>query len=253
MSIGFSIDFKDSRPREYWSMQRIFADKLHLVSREIGEPTKDDRTERVPYSSVTYNFDDLCGTSYGERTLKYEYELLSFGGFRARETAERIFMEIKRALRWRGRMELHDDAFPDFIFEVRAPAVSMTHPQNGVYRITLTFQASPAMLPVQISPALIIRLHDRKYPDINGDNAVTAADAALILTAAENIAAGEPSGLTEAQEILADADRDGTITEADALLVQEYAAAVSAGDFEDNDRSWYLWLRRHFRLQEAVC
>lgn len=253
MSIGFSIDFKESHPREYWNMQRVFDGKLHLVSREIGEPKKDDRTERAPYCSVTYNFDDLCGASYSERTLKYEYELLSFGGFKARKAAERIFAGIKRALRWRGRLELHDDAFPDFIFEVREPAVSMTHPQNGVYLITLTFQASPAMLPLQISPALIIRLHDRKYPDINGDNAVTAADAAMILTAAENIAAGEPSGLTEAQEILADADRDGTITEADALLVQEYAAAVAAGEFEDNDRSWYLWLRRHFRIQEAVC
>ena len=252
MSIGFSIDFKDSHPHEYWNMQRCFADKLHLVSREIGEPKKDDHTERVPYSSVTYNFDDLCGISYGERTLKYEYELLSIGGFRAREAAERIFTGIKRALCWRGCLELHDDAFPDYIFEVRAPAVSMTHPQNGVYRITVIFQASPAMLPVQISPVLLIRLHDRKYPDIDGDDAITAADAALILTAAEHIAAGEPSGLTAAQEILADADRDGTITEADALLVQEYAAAVSAGYVEDTDRSWYLWLRRHFRLQEAV-
>lgn len=244
---GFAIDFGTAHPCGYWFPQRLFPD-MNLLSAEIGEPPKDSHTERVPFSNITHHFE---GESYGERTLTYQYELLIFRGYRAQQT-EFTITQIKQLLRWNGVLPLHDTMYPAFFFEAYAPTVSMKHPQNGVYTVTFTFKANPAMLPKVLSTPLFLRLKDWKYPDINGSGHVTAADAAMILTAAENIAAGQASGLTQAQEILADADRDGTITEADALLVQDYAAAVSRGQFTDTAQNWYLYLQRYFRLKEAV-
>lgn len=242
MSKGFSIDFLD-RNHGFWSPAGT---GLKLLSRSIGDPPRDDHTERVPYSNITHDFDDFHGASgYGERTLVYKYDFLC----RDCRRAEQILVQIKRKLRWRGRRDLYDDAFPDYHFEVREPTVKAEDGQFTVHFITITFKAAPAMLPNQV-PAL--RESEQRYPDLNGDGAVTAADAAIILTAAENIAAGKPGGLTAAQELLADADLDGTVTEADSVLVLQYAAAVSAGEFADTPEQWQRYLRRYFAVKGGV-
>lgn len=248
---GFALYFGSEHPCGYWSPERI-CPQLHLLSKEIGEPVRDTRTERVPYSTTTFHFDDICGVGYGERTLKYQYEMMSKGGRNDKKPVEYVYAEIKKALRFSGIRELRDMMFPGFFFEAHAPTVQLRHPQNSVFYIDITFSANPAMLPETLSSPLAMRLQDWKYPDVNGDGAVTAADSALILGAALNIAAGRASGLTAAQEALADADRDGSITPSDAALVQEYAAAVSMGQFPDNSASWYAYLQRYFRLKEAV-
>jgi hypothetical protein len=80
------------------------------------------------------------------------------------------------------------------------------------------------------------------FPDIDGDGLVTAADAEMIATAAANIGAGEPSGLTKAQERRADADLDGAITASDAETVQAFAAAVGAGDYTNDPAGWLAFL-----------
>ena len=51
---------------------------LRILSRKIGSPPKDDHTERVPYSNITYNFDGIYGASYGERILSYRLEFIEF-------------------------------------------------------------------------------------------------------------------------------------------------------------------------------
>ena len=79
-------------------------------------------------------------------------------------------------------------------------------------------------------------------PDVDGDGFVTANDAQIILDAAARIAAGEPSGLTPEQELLADADRDGTITAVDGQLVLSFATAVGAGDYTDDADGWLAFL-----------
>lgn len=79
-------------------------------------------------------------------------------------------------------------------------------------------------------------------PDVDGDGFVTAADSALILTAAAHIGAGEPSGLTPEQELRADADRDGSISPLDAQLVDQFTAAVGAGDYTDDADGWLAFL-----------
>jgi hypothetical protein len=90
------------------------------------------------------------------------------------------------------------------------------------------------------------------YPNVNGDATVSAVDAALVLSAAAKIGAGEPSGLTPEQEVKADADRDGMITAADAALIQEYAAKCGSGKYENSPDGWALFLNIKIGYKEKV-
>lgn len=221
---------------------------LRMVSRSIGEPKKDSRTERVPFSNTTYDFSRLYGQeTYSERTLLYEFDLLTSD----KRIAQLAAVKLQKDLCWFGYKELRDSLLPDCHFDVRAPDITFTNKEPGVYIFKFTFSAYPAMLPNQTAPVLLIP-GNRRYPDINGDGHVTAADAALILTAAEKVAAGLPTGMTAQQQANADADLDGVITEHDALLVLDYAAAVSAGEFADSAESWYAYIRRYFMRKEGV-
>lgn len=241
MNAGFAIDFGEMQG--FWSPATL---GFRLLSKQIGEPPKDNRTERVPYSNITYDYDALYGaSSYDERTLTYTFDLVN----RHHRNVQFLLSDLRHHLRWNGLRDLHDSSYPDYHFEVHAPTVKAEDGQHTVLTVTITFKALPAMLPNQL-PALT--QSEQRYPDVNGDGHVTAADAALILTAAEAIAKGESSGLTPEQELLADADIDGAVTEADSLLVLQYVAAVAAGQFEDNAQSWQKYLRRHLSMKGAL-
>jgi hypothetical protein len=64
--------------------------------------------------------------------------------------------------------------------------------------------------------------------DVNGNEAVDASDAAIILIAAAKLGSSSASGLTEAQEAAADVNSNGTIDAMDAAEVLSYAAAAGA-------------------------
>lgn len=64
--------------------------------------------------------------------------------------------------------------------------------------------------------------------DVNGNEAVDASDAAIILIAAAKLGSSSASGLTEAQEAAADVNGNGTIDAMDAAEVLSYAAAAGA-------------------------
>ncbi len=65
--------------------------------------------------------------------------------------------------------------------------------------------------------------------DLNGDNAVDAADAAMVLIAAAAVGSGADSGLTDAQETAADLNGDSLFDAVDAALILRYAAYVGSG------------------------
>lgn len=243
MSKAFCILIDDPR-QVRWSPEYI---GFRMLDRVVGEAPKDEHTERVPYSNVTYDFDDYYGiSSYGERTITYKFDLVEFDA-QKRQYAE---IELRKHLRWRGYRRLEDAQYPDFYFEVRAPIIGCDKSSvPGVLIVTITFRAAPAML---LRGDELVPPSMQRYPDVNGDGHVTAADAALILTAAENIAAGKPSGLTAWRELLADADLDGTITAEDSAIVLQYAAAVSAGQIEDSEASWQLFLRHWLTVKRGI-
>lgn len=82
-----------------------------------------------------------------------------------------------------------------------------------------------------------------RFPDINGDGVADSQDAALISAAVAKIAAGEESGLTPIQEVLADANRDGDITAYDASLVLNFATNVGTGNYEQSPEEWERFLK----------
>lgn len=219
---------------------------LSLLDRDIGEPPKDDHTDRVPYSNITHDFDEITGkSSYGERVLTYRFEFLCLSP----QKAQNQILYIKKWLHWTGRKNLYDTALPDYYFEVREPVLEIRQSHHGVYSIKAVFKASPAMQPVTRKAYAV---SECRFPDIDGSGTISANDAALVLAAAARIGAGEESGLTEEQEYLADADMDGTITATDAALIQKFAALAGAGKYENSPEGWAEFLNLKLGRKEEI-
>lgn len=88
------------------------------------------------------------------------------------------------------------------------------------------------------------------FPDIDGNGAITAMDASMVLTAYSNIQAGEPSGLTPEQEDLADANRDGIINSVDASLIMSFYSGCSTGTYTNDQTGWNTFMAEHYEPQE---
>ena len=115
---------------------------LRMLKRSIGSPPKDDHTDRVPYSNITYDFDSVFGSSsYSERVLNYKFDFTET----RLKIAECRLMDILNWLHWTGRKSLCDDMMPSHHFEVREPKVIWSE-NHGVYTFDVTFSASPEIL-----------------------------------------------------------------------------------------------------------
>ena len=113
---------------------------LRILSRKIGSPPKDDHTERVPFSNITYDFDSVYGASYSERMITYKLEFIEFKPIKA-------YCRLINILEWlhfSDRQNLYDDMLKDYFFEVREPTVSWSE-SHGIYTFDVIFPALPAM------------------------------------------------------------------------------------------------------------
>lgn len=203
---------------------------LSCLKRNIGEPPKDEYTERVPYSNVLYDFGGLYGDqTYGERQLSYTFEFVCFH----RNMAQDKIMNIKNWLRWKGSETFHDDLMPDYHFKVREPSLSWSE-NHGIYTISVEFPAAPETWPnvVEAIPTKYV------FPDVNGDGKVNAIDASMIMAAYAAIVVGRDPGLTEEQLDACDANRDGRIDARDASLVLEFYSLTSVGRYDGSPESW---------------
>ncbi len=83
-----------------------------------------------------------------------------------------------------------------------------------------------AMLTIDVVSADIV-----PYPlgNLNGDDAINAKDATMILIAAARLGTGGATGFTDEQANAADVNSDGAINAKDATAVLRYAAAVGTG------------------------
>ncbi|WP_303823269.1 dockerin type I domain-containing protein [Ruminococcus flavefaciens] len=194
----------------------FYAFGLRMLKRNIGSAPKDEHLERVPFSNITYNFDELFGKkSYGERKLSYEFEFIE----RRIEQAEDKVIGLINWLHWDGSLDLYDDYYPNYHFSVREPDVDCTE-KHGLYTLKLVFKAAPAMIP---NPnKMKYNAANVTIPDVNGDGAVNATDSSMILAAYTNIQSGQPSGLTAEQEKAADANMDGAINAMDSSMVLDF-------------------------------
>lgn len=87
------------------------------------------------------------------------------------------------------------------------------------------------------------------YPDVNGDGTVNSQDALLIMDAYANIATGNPSGLTDEQEDIADCNRDGRIDSTDASLVAAFVSDCEHGKYTNNFDGWNEFMTYHYNIQ----
>lgn len=212
--------------------------KLRCIKRNIGEPKKDDYTERVPYSNIVYDFGGLYGEqTYSERQLSYTFEFMCFHRHRAQER----IVNIKKWLQWIGSETFYDDLLPGYHFKVREPAISWTE-SHGVYTITVIFPAAPEMWK-NISSSPTPTPGKITIPDVNGDGKIDAVDASMILAAYSAIATGEDPGLTPEQLAACDANMDGVIDSRDATLVLEFYGLSSVGRYKGNAAGWIEFIR----------
>lgn len=218
---------------------------LRILKRSVSAASKDDYTERVPFSSVTYDFGSVCGRqSYGERTLTYKFELLCFHKRRAQDK----IMSILEWLHWTGRKDLYDALLPDYHYEVREPTVSWEE-KHGIYTFSVTFKANPYIKPNSNKKYTADTVN---FPDVNGNGVVDGSDATLILNAYTKLAAGEDPGLDEHQMKAADADMNGKITGSDSALVLKFYTAVSSGKYENDPGGWAEFLNDEKNTDKGV-
>ncbi len=210
---------------------------LRMLRRSVGPPPKDSHTVRVPYSNVTYDFDQVVGSSYGERQLTYRFDFID----RSIHMSEDRIINILNWLHWAGRQELYDDMIPDYHFDVREPAVSYSE-NHGVYVFDVTFMASPEMKPnpnrQKYNPGNTV------IPDIDENGLINSADATAISAAYAAMSVGEDPGLTPKQLKAADADMSGKIDSADATLVQAFYIQASTGKYDEMtvQQAWAAYL-----------
>ncbi len=220
----------------------FYRHKLRVTKRSVGTAPKDDYTERVPFSNVTYDFGTIYGQSFGERTLTYQFEFMCFDKKKSQDKV----IDILRWFRWKGRKNLYDDLLPDYHFEVREPEVKWGE-NHGIYRFDVTFKANPEIIPNNGYLAKNVR-----FPDINGDGVINALDSAEITSAYGKLSSGEPSGLTAEQELLADANMDGSIDSADSSLVTGFYAELSTGRYENSAEGWTEYLNDVYKGRNGV-
>lgn len=221
---------------------------LRMLERKIGSPPKDDHTERVPYSSVTYDFDSIFGgSSYGERLLTYKFEFVDL----RLNFAEDRLMTVLNWLHWIGRIDLYDDMLPNYYYQVREPDVEWEE-NHGVYTITMKFKALSEIKPKPNKVSRTVRPEDVVLPDINGDGYVNSVDVSMILAAYSKISTGQDTGLTDAQLKACDADMDGKITSADASLVADFYAKLSTGKYTCDTEGWAEFLNDKWRNKGVI-
>lgn len=211
---------------------------LRLLSRSIGSPPRDDHTERVPFSNVTYDFDSVFGkSSYCERMLKYRFEFIDMN---LKMATDRL-VNILNWLHWSGRLDLHDDMLPGYHFSVREPEVLWSE-NHGIYTFDVNFKAEPAIIPnperMKYNEGNVV------IPDVTEDGLVDSDDASAILTAYSNLSVGNDSDLTERQKLAADADMDGIITADDASLVSAFYSRLATGRYSQMTlpQAWAAYL-----------
>lgn len=223
-----------------------------VTERDTNVPQKDRITDRVPYSSVTHDFTELYGeASYPERILQYKFTISDERGIRyLKPRAERFKHWLYEPIE---KSELYDDREANYHFNAVCTEFHENYTKGVIAEITVIFAADPFMLPNTTSDRLAIPVSDSRYPDLDGDGRVTAADAAMILSASANLGAGLESGLTAEQELLADADRDGSITATDAALVQKFVVQIGTGIWSNDSEGWTDFLNYELdRMPEVL-
>lgn len=202
-------------------------------------PEINDVIGTVPYSGVEYNFTSVYGNKvYSYRDVTYwfklwhpdkdvlEQRIVKFADFMYNLPDECDIYDSSSNFHFNGRL-------------VSFARESTVGEEFGARMFACKFRCKTKKIP---NTNYMIPFDATNWPDLNDDGAADAKDAAIILTAAANIGAGNPSGLTPEQERRADANRDGEINASDAAIVLSFGAQSGAGNYENSVEGWYKFL-----------
>lgn len=222
-----------------------------LARRSFDYPDELQVTETVPYSNIEYDFTDL----YGERVLMRRDVIYRFKFINPNQVVndEDINAFVSFLYELKDDVDIYED--DDMRYHWTGKRTTIKNIEDtvgyelGARMIEVTFHCEPYRSS-NLGNAFVA--DPDRFPDIDDSGTVTASDGTDILIAAANIGAGDPSGLTTAQEIKADADRNGRINSSDATLVFTFVAEVGAGNYANTPAGWAAFLNNQFGRDTEV-
>lgn len=222
-----------------------------LAHAEYEDPEELTVQDDVPYHAQPYDFTDIYGSRILQRrNVTYRFKFVHPNRVVNEEDLAR-FKAFLYALK--NDVAIYEDDMPSYHWvgkRGKITNVKDTVGYNlGARMVEVIFSCDPYRKS-NISNAF--PEDASRFPDINNDGVVTASDAQDILTAASNIGAGDPSGLTPEQEIKADCDRNGVINASDAQLALDFVAEVGAGNYANTPAGWAEYLNYAFGRNQNV-
>jgi len=127
----------------YWDNQASFDDfGLTVNEKEIGNPAKKKRRIAIPNGNGYYDYAAILGEQYGERQLKYTFNL---GDYR---TLRKDIMNVKKiqVLNWLVpgiQRKLVDDSIPGYYFMAEVQEAPTFTEWKGTGTLAVTFTAYP--------------------------------------------------------------------------------------------------------------
>lgn len=209
-----------------------------LASRKDEFPEIVRVTETIPYSNRVYDFSKLYGdVTYTQRQVSYKFKFIDEYATIKRDKLADFFFGLGA-----DDVDIYDDEMgSDYHWHGTLQSVKRVDTvgeELGARMIEVVFLCDYQRIP----NGSYYAVDAARWPDVNGDGEVSASDASMIAEAAANIGIGQPSGLTEEQELKADADRDGTITAIDSSLALQFASETGLGHYANTPAGWVEFL-----------
>lgn len=127
----------------YWDNQSSFDDYgLTINAKEIGNPAKKKRRIAIPNGNGYYDYAPILGEQYGERQLKYTFNL---GDYQSLRKDVMNTFKIK-ALNWLvpgTQRKLFDEAIPGYYFLAEIQEAPSFTERKGIGTLEVIFTAYP--------------------------------------------------------------------------------------------------------------
>lgn len=116
---------------------------LTIASRNIGNPSKVKKKERVPFSNVEYDFSNVYGSQeYTERPIGYTFNIIGWNGSKDSFVNKKIEV-INWLMRPSEKEPLYDDTIKGFYFLAEVEDSIELEEYNYDGTITVEFTAYP--------------------------------------------------------------------------------------------------------------
>lgn len=127
----------------YWDGEASFDDYgLTINEKEIGNPAKKKRRVAIPNGNGYYDYASILGEQYGERQLKYTFNIGDYAALRK----DIMNVDKIKVLNWLvpgEQRKLIDEAIPDYYFLAEVQEAPSFKEWKGTGTLEVTFTAYP--------------------------------------------------------------------------------------------------------------